>query len=603
MEIVKKSPQWKINSLLLSQFLGILLLVIYILYSSYQMSIRHLHLVEASLKIQIELTTAHLWFEEIMSGDLNEDMMKDVWDHLDRARRYSLVIAEGGDDKQHHYVPLDDPELTLLVTGARSALAKFKSITEMRMKLQHKAKVGSEIEQEYDMVYHQVMKHAKDIHLLLQEKIEDRQVHFLYIGFALIMIIIIIFVVSFLKFRSYERDKSQSLQHRIESEKKLSESEAIFRGLFENISSGAAIYEAVNDGENFKFQNFNKTAESIEGVSREDLVGEVVTDVFPGITEFGLLEVFTRVYKTGEPEQHPISLYKDDSIIGWRENYVFKIPSGEIVAVYDDITEQKKAEESLQRLTVELEEKNRELEQIVYVTSHDLRSPLVNIQGFSNELRESLKDMRSQIQSGAADEKAIEMMKSIIDEDMGESIRFIISSTSKIDSLLSGLLQFSRLGRSNLNIQLIDMDTMITDILETMEYRIKKENIMIQREPLPSCFGDKNLLNQVFSNVLDNAIKFIEPDRAAVIKISGIVEGEHVIYYIEDNGIGIASEYHKKVFEIFHQLNPNKTDGIGLGMTIVRKILGRQNGTIRLASASGLGTKVSISMPLSDWNE
>jgi len=114
--------------------------------------------------------------------------------------------------------------------------------------------------------------------------------------------------------------------------------------LFENVSSGVAVYEARNDGEDFVFTDFNPAAERIDQIKKEDLIGKSVVEVFPGVKEFGLFDVFRRVWKTGTPEHHPISTYKDERIAGWRENYVFKLPSGEIVAVYDDVTEHKHSE-------------------------------------------------------------------------------------------------------------------------------------------------------------------------------------------------------------------------------------------------------------------
>ena len=128
-------------------------------------------------------------------------------------------------------------------------------------------------------------------------------------------------------------------------------SEAKFRGLFDNMSSGVAIYEAADHGKNFIFRDFNDAGCRIEQVKREDVIGKRVTDVFPGIGEFGFLEVLQRVWKSGAPEVFPTKQYQDKRIAGWRENYVFKLPSGEVVAVYDDITERKRTEAVLERST------------------------------------------------------------------------------------------------------------------------------------------------------------------------------------------------------------------------------------------------------------
>ena len=131
----------------------------------------------------------------------------------------------------------------------------------------------------------------------------------------------------------------------------LKESERKFRELFNHMSSGVAVYEAVNDGEDFTFKDFNKASEEIDKVKKKDAIGKSVQKVFPGVRKFGLFDVFKRVYKTGKSEHHPVSIYKDDRLSAWRENYVYKLPSGEVVAVYNDITDRKKAEESLRYLS------------------------------------------------------------------------------------------------------------------------------------------------------------------------------------------------------------------------------------------------------------
>jgi len=127
-------------------------------------------------------------------------------------------------------------------------------------------------------------------------------------------------------------------------EDELKEHQAKFKALFDNVCSGVAIYEARNDGEDFVFVDFNPAAEEIDHIKKEELIGKSVTEVFPGVKEFGLFEVFQRVYKTGTPEHHPVSVYKDERIAGWRENYVYRLPSGQIVAIYDDVSERKHSE-------------------------------------------------------------------------------------------------------------------------------------------------------------------------------------------------------------------------------------------------------------------
>lgn len=126
---------------------------------------------------------------------------------------------------------------------------------------------------------------------------------------------------------------------------------ATFEGLFNVMSSGVAIYEAIDHGGDFVFKDFNDAGCRIEQIKREEVIGKRVTEVFPGVEKFGLLDVFRRVWKTGQAEVYPVKKYKDDRIAGWRENHVFRLPNHEVVAIYDDITQRKRAEEVMEKST------------------------------------------------------------------------------------------------------------------------------------------------------------------------------------------------------------------------------------------------------------
>ncbi len=128
---------------------------------------------------------------------------------------------------------------------------------------------------------------------------------------------------------------------------RLVESEARYRGLFDTIRNGVAIYEVKNNGGDFIFKDVNRAAERIDGQKRDELVGRSIFEVRPGVEKFGLIDVFRRVWKTGIPEGLPLKLYQDERLSGWYENYVYRLPSGEVVAVFDDLTRQKQMEEEL----------------------------------------------------------------------------------------------------------------------------------------------------------------------------------------------------------------------------------------------------------------
>lgn len=261
-----------------------------------------------------------------------------------------------------------------------------------------------------------------------------------------------------------------------------------------------------------------------------------------------------------------------------------------------DITERRLAEEERKRLNHMLDAKSKGLEQMLYSASHDLRAPLVNIQGYSRELQSDLKMLEKIIETEDEPDIIKKKLLALIQEDIPDSLRYIIISTEKMDHLLKGLLRISRIGRVKLNIELLNMKTLTSGILDTHQFQIKEKGVKVEVGELPDCKGDAGLIDQVFSNLLDNALKYIEPGRPGVIKISGRTDGETAIYCIEDNGIGIAPEHHENIFELFHKLDPDKS-GEGLGLSIVKTILNMHGGKIWLESGLGKGSKFYISLP------
>ena len=267
------------------------------------------------------------------------------------------------------------------------------------------------------------------------------------------------------------------------------------------------------------------------------------------------------------------------------------------LGIFHDITQRKEAEKELARLNGELDDKNKELEQVINIASHDLRSPLRNIQGFIKELDITLKKAVSIINNDNVSPSEKKKIVLFMKKDIPETCDYICVCASKMEALISGLLEVSRLGRMKLVFTQFDMNKLVKTIKKSLDYTITQRGAKLVIGELPPCRGDAMRISQVFSNLLNNALKYLSPNRPGIITISGQRKKGEVLYCVEDNGIGISEKYHEKIFGIFHRLDPKAGTGEGLGLSIVSKILVRHGGRVWVESKSNMGSKFFVSLP------
>lgn len=257
-----------------------------------------------------------------------------------------------------------------------------------------------------------------------------------------------------------------------------------------------------------------------------------------------------------------------------------------VVVAHTDVTELKTMEEGLRA-------SNKELEEFTYIASHDLRSPLVNLKGFASELALGVDQLRNAVNLGIPQLDPAKQKQTLValDKDIPMALQFIHSSVARMDRLTNAILDLSRIGRRELKFERLNIQSIVNRCLDTLAHQIEAGKIEVGVENLPDVSGDAVALEQVFGNIIDNAIKYLDPKRAGRIRIYGVGGPSENTYYIADNGRGIAKEDMRKIFEIFRRAgNTTNIPGEGMGMAYIKAILRRHGGDIRCTSEIGVGT-------------
>ncbi|NVN90250.1 MAG: PAS domain S-box protein [Desulfuromonadales bacterium] len=350
------------------------------------------------------------------------------------------------------------------------------------------------------------------------------------------------------------------------------------------------------------YQGCNHAFEVSWGLSREEIVGKTTRELFPeqiaekfqrlngdNLNQTGV-QIYESQLRYADGLTHEVIIYKAtyDDIKGALAGVV-----GNIV----DISLRKKAETERDRLVVELQQKNKELEGIVYVASHDLRSPLVNIQGFSRKLAKNCAELETLVAECALAGEQRQRLERILRDSIPKSLGFIVGSVEKMDVILKGLLRLSRLGRAALCFETLDMKMMMEKIVSSMAYQIDAAGARIEIGNLGACLADAGQINQVFSNLLDNAVKYRSPARPLVVTVFSEEFDEGIRYCVEDNGIGIPREQQDAIWEIFQRLSPDDSQGEGLGLTMARRIMSRLGGSIWVESEENVGSRFYVVVP------
>ncbi len=512
----------------------VLLSMIYTLAVGLRMTARHTPQIDAAMEIKLEATRAHLWLEEVISGDKAEDMTE-VWRLIDSADWYAQALLEGDESEEGKFLPLKDDQLRGSVQEIQGQLAEFRRITRLRHETPAESAIGSDIDQEYDKIYKQLMLKADAMETVFQNKITADLGRFRLVQIALIAMAAGLFITVAVVFDFFIRRHLRDEKQLHATNQQLQASEQQLRASNQQLTAGEQQLRAAN-------QQLQASEQQLKGSNQQLVAGEQ-------------------------------QLRATNQQLAARER-------------------------EYRLLSRSLSVKNKELQGIVYAASHDLRSPLVNIQGFSGELDGHCRDLRRLLDTQDISDELRKEMISLVSRDIPEALEFISAGTEKMNTLLTGLLHVSRAGSVDIDVKELDMNELLASVIAATQFQIDDMKATATLEDLPPCLGDADQINQVFSNLVSNALKYSSADRAPAVRISGEVSDDSVVYCVEDNGLGIQDDHTENIFEIFHRLDPkNSPDGEGLGLTIVSRILDRHDGHIRVESEPGKGSRFFVSLP------
>jgi PAS domain S-box-containing protein len=259
----------------------------------------------------------------------------------------------------------------------------------------------------------------------------------------------------------------------------------------------------------------------------------------------------------------------------------------------------------LERRNVELNHKNAEVEAFVYSVSHDLRSPLVNLEGFSQELGLVCADIRGILADGDLPPEVRRRGLALVDEDMATSTHYIREAVKRLSGIIDALLRLSRVGRLEYRWRRVDLGPVVARVVDAMGGTLAERGASVVVDDLPPVWGDPTALEQVFANLIGNAVLYLDPARPGLIEVGCAKDGDGEAldppfrtYYVRDNGIGIPPGAAEKIFRVFQRLHPKHADGEGLGLTIVQRIVERHDGEVWVESSEGEGSTFFVRLPV-----
>lgn len=349
--------------------------------------------------------------------------------------------------------------------------------------------------------------------------------------------------------------------------------------------NGIYALEAVRDDnhciKDFRYLFVNPAIANYLKKSITEIVGARVLDLIPENRVNGFFDYFCHVLEKGQPDRQQ-SYFDSHQFNGWFDFTVMPVSKDVIIVTTQDITEIKESQLQLQQTVHELKRSNENLEEFAHAASHDLKEPIRKIQFFTEQVKDQL--------NGRLGEQEL------------RSFGKIENATARMSNLIDDLLLYSYVSLRPHKKDPVNLNEIMQQVLEDLELDIQQRKAIIHVESLPQLQGYKRQLQQLFQNLVANALKYSKPSMPPEIHITAGLSGDeektyHVIE-ISDNGIGIEEQYSEKIFQMFARLHGNKEySGTGVGLSIVKKVAENHDGFVQVMSEYGEGSTFKVYLP------
>lgn len=366
--------------------------------------------------------------------------------------------------------------------------------------------------------------------------------------------------------------------------------------ILKHSSNGIAVSEMVFDRWGNVRDAFtvlaNDSAVKYSGIPRDLYLTRPATEFDPNIISSPYGQACLNTLRTGEPA---VMQYFVEFSSRWLELTISKMDESHLIHIFTDVTAIKEAHLQLERSLEDLRYANRNLEEFAYAASHDLKEPLRKMQMFSDRLKEQLNDQ--------------------LNDEQCRLFNRLESAAIRMQTLIDDLLEYSQAAKGSSKLEEVDLNETIKNVAEDLELEIQKKHACLDVQPLPTIKVDKRQIQQLFQNLISNALKYSRPDVIPFIKItSRVVRGKEVmkdlpmetkekifhLIEISDNGIGFDQKYADSIFDVFTRLeSASQSRGSGIGLAIVKRVVESHHGSVWAESQPGKGSTFKLLLPAS----